>query len=122
MWMIGWALACGTPIDGALPEGIYGSPDIGLRVDASGNAVFERSCGRGDLGVVTVKEGSLNADFRWVVTGGAPPLDTGADAGTPASVSAQVSDTKIEGEIQSNGDTQEIRLNLGEEPTYFECP
>ena len=122
MWMLWWVLACGTPIDGTLPEGIYGSPDIGLRVDASGHAVFERSCGRGDLGVVSVQEGSLNANFRWVVTGGAPPLDTGADAGTPASVTAEVSETKIEGEIQSNGDIQELHLNFGEEPTYFECP
>lgn len=113
--------ACNAaPVDGMLPEGIYGSPDLGLRVDANGGAVFERSCGRGDLGVVAVTAGHFDADFAWIVTGGAPP-DSG-DTGTPATVSADVTATKLTGTITSAGDTQDLDLTFGFEPTYFECP
>ena len=114
--------ACGTPVVGALPEGVYGSPDIGLRVDATGRAVFERSCYQGDLGIVDVVDGSFVAEFRGVRTGGDPPLDTGADAGTPATVDATASTTLIEGTITSEGDEQDLHLVFGREPTYFECP
>lgn len=113
---------CASPVIGQLPEGIYGSPDLGLRVDASGAATFERSCGRGDLGVVDVVDGAFDVAFRWVVTGGDPPLDTGEDAGTPATVSATASTRRIEGTIESAGSTEAIDLHFGEEPTYFECP
>ena len=115
-------LACAGPISGNLPEGIYGSPDLGLRVDATGGAVFERSCGRGDLGVVSVTDGAFEGDFAWVVTGGAGPLDTGPNAGTPATVIADVTAQKITGSIESGGATEMISLSFGQEPTYFECP
>ena len=115
-------LACGAPIDGTLPEGVYGSPDLALRIDGGGDATFERSCGQGELGVVTVSSGSLQADFAWIVTGGDPDTDTASDEGTPATVDATVTTTRLKGTIESAGETDDIDLRWGEEPTYFECP
>lgn len=116
-------IACtGTPVEGTLPEGIYGSPDLGLTIDASGDASFVRSCGVGELGVVSVKDGTLDADFLWVVTGGDPMPDTATYEGAPARVSAQVTTTRVWGTIDSGGELQDIDLDWGERPTYFECP
>ena len=116
------AACTGEPVVGTLPEGIYGSPDLGLSIDATGDAVFVRSCGAGDLGVVTVTDGTLNADFLWVVTGGAAIPDTADYEGTPATVNAQVTTTRVWGTIDSGGEIQDIDLDWGEQPTYFECP
>lgn len=115
--------ACsGEPIDGHLPEGVYGSPDLELRIDASGDAHFARSCGVGELGVVTVTDGALDLDFDWVVTGGDPVQDTGEPSGTPAHLDAQVNSARLWGSLESAGSTQEIDLRWGEEGTWFECP
>ena len=112
--------ACGTPVSGTLPEGIYGSPDIGLRVDATGNAVFEKSCHRGDLGVVSVVDGAIDASFEWERTGGDPP--DSAEPGIPATLEATATDMAIVGTITSEGEGTDVNLHFGQEPTYFECP
>ena len=53
-------------------------------------------------------------------TGGDPP--DSAEAPTPATLSATVTETRIVGTITSEGDVTDIDLTFGEEPTYFECP
>lgn len=114
------ALACaGTPVDGTLPEGVYGSPDLALRVDADGVATFERSCWRGELGAIKATDGVLAADFDWELIGGDP---SGVGETSPASLDATVSTTRIEGTLDEGGEVQDIALSWGEEPTYFECP
>ena len=120
MFLLSLLTACGTPVEGALPEGIYGSPDIGLRVDATGNAVFEKSCFRGDLGVVTVVDGAIDAPFEWERTGGDPP--DSAEPAIPATLTANATSTRISGSIVSDGETTNVNLHVGQEPTYFECP
>ena len=93
------AACTGEPVVGTLPEGIYGSPDLGLSIDATGDAVF-----------------------LWVVTGGAAIPDTADYEGAPATVNAQVTTTRVWGTIDSGGEIQDIDLDWGEQPTYFECP
>jgi hypothetical protein len=113
-------IACGAPVEGRLPEGIYGSPDLGLRVDADGAATFERSCWRGELGVVDASDGTLNTAFDWVRTGG-DPAETG-EAPTPATFDGTVTTSRVKGTLASDGEEQAIVLEWGFEPTYFECP
>lgn len=72
--------SCASPVSGSLPEGVYGSPDLALRVDGTGDAVFERSCGRGELGVVDV------ADHRDHPTHRGHHQERGRDAGHHAAL------------------------------------
>jgi len=114
------ALACvGTPLDGPLPEGVYGSADLALRIDPDGSATFERSCWRGELGVVKATDGALVVDFDWERIGGDPE---GVGETSPASLDATVTTTRLYGTLNNAGEVQDISLTWGEEPTYFECP
>lgn len=116
-------LACvGEPVDGTLPEGIYGSPDLALEIDATGAATFVRSCYVGELGVVTVKDGTLNATFDWVLIGGDAQPDTAEPYTEPATLAASVTTTRLWGTLETASGTQDIDLDWDEQPTYFECP
>jgi hypothetical protein len=112
--------ACATPVDGVLPTGVWGSPDLAVRVDAAGAATIERSCGQGDLGTPGVVDGALHLDFEWFVTGGAP--DSGEPVGTPTTLDATVTARRIIGTLSDDDGSTDVKLVFGEEPTFFECP
>ena len=116
-------LACtGTPVEGALPEGIYGSPDLVLTVDASGAAALARSCYAGDLGTPSAASGELHVDFEWLLIGGDPGPDSAEPYSSPATLDATATTTLISGTITAEGEVTDIELRFGEQPTYYECP
>lgn len=113
----------GTPYNGTLSAGTFGSPDLGLDVGARDVGQLRRSCWAGDLGTPVVQDGSLHVEFDWVRNGGAPP-DSGGWEHDPAVLDATVTTEAIDGTLTSDWspDPQAIHLVLGEETTYFECP
>jgi len=120
MWLFLFA-ACAQTVDGTLPEGVWGDDTFVMRVDAAGATTLDRSCGSADLGTPTATDGVIHVDFEWVTRPGDPP-DSGTDLTTDATLDATVTTAKVTGTMTESGQTTDIDLRAGKEPTLYECP
>lgn len=108
--------ACGSPVTGTLPEGTWAGPHYVLTVQADGEADLEGDCAHADLGAIEAVDGELLVTLNWTAD---VPLDTV----TPATLSANVSETRLDGQLSSDDGTwtEEVSLKLGAEPSLMKC-
>lgn len=113
--------ACAQPVDGPLPEGVWGAEDLKLTVSADGHATMERTCSSADLGSPSAVDDVLHVEFEWLLSPGDQP-DSGTDFTTDAVLDATIDVHRVSGTMTESGQTTDVELVAGVDTTFYACP
>lgn len=121
MVFIALLTGCFSPLDGQLAAGVWGGEHWSLTVADDGSASLEGDCSHAELaGPLVATDGELTVEFDLVGEGGPVP-DTGWGPGEPATLTAKVSATRLEGTVEVGGATEDIVVVLGDAPNLMKC-